>query len=74
MAQVGDRVFLEVHRDVYGRRGDPTLTIRRIAAQCPIPELDWDKVRRVVESHDGIASDVTAGKRRRGRRLPSMTM
>ena len=74
MAQVGDRVFLEVHRDVYRRRGDPLLTIQRIAARCPIPELDWDKVRRVVESHDGIASDVTAGQRRRGRRVPSMTM
>ena len=66
MAQVGDRVFLEVHRDVYGRRSDPVLTIRRIVAQCPIPDLDWDKVRRVVESQDGIASDVTASKRRHG--------
>jgi len=59
MAQVRDRVLLEVHRDVYARRLDPLLTVRQVLEQCPIPALDWHKVARVVRDHDGVAHDVT---------------
>jgi hypothetical protein len=52
MAQVFDRVFLEVQRDVYAGPLDPLLTVRQVVEQCPIPALEWSKVARVVRDHD----------------------
>lgn len=55
------RVFLEVHRDVYGRNsgGLATEARRLIEKQNLSGRVDWQKVESMVRNTSGIAEDIT---------------
>jgi len=54
------RVYLEVHRDVYGKGADPAAEARaRIGSLGLSAEVDWGKVAEVVKRKSGRAEDVT---------------
>jgi lipoprotein-anchoring transpeptidase ErfK/SrfK len=55
------RVFLEVHRDVYGRNsgGLATEARRLIERQNLSGRVDWQKVESMVRNTSGIAEDIT---------------
>ena len=53
----GDTIYLEVHRDAYGRGGP---TPRALAAAAGVTErVDWALADAVAAEHEGIARDVT---------------
>jgi L,D-transpeptidase ErfK/SrfK len=55
-----DRIYLEVHRDIYKRGPDMLQTVQRLAAARGISELlDWQRIQQVIDKQDGIARDVT---------------
>jgi len=57
------RLFLEVDRDIYEDGGATLDDVRHLAASLKITDLiDWSGVAALVENHDGIAHEVTAGK------------
>ena len=59
MARLQDRLFFEVHGDVYKRRGDPLTAVRAIAEQEGlIDSIDWARVDAIIEEKAGIARDV----------------
>lgn len=62
MARLADgRVFLEVDRDIYRRKGNPTETVKRLAELRHLSRLiDWDKAEAVVRARQGIARNITA--------------
>ena len=62
LTQAGDRVFIEVHPDVY-KLAAPTLArIRALAAAQGLTEhIDWEAAARVLHAHHGVARDVTRG-------------
>lgn len=54
------RVFLEVHRDAYGRRGRADEDARHLIEQNNLSDrVDWKKVRSVVRQQAGLAEDIT---------------
>lgn len=54
------RVYLEVHRDVYGKGGDPAAAARTRIGSLGLPDkVDWGKVANVVKRKSGRAEDVT---------------
>jgi len=55
------RVFLEVHRDVYGRSSSGLATeARRLIEKQKLAErVDWRKVESIVRHTAGIAEDIT---------------
>ena len=60
VAHEGDRVFLEVHPDVYKRGPDPfTFIIDRAQSEDFLDMLDMSLVREVIQKRDGVARDVT---------------
>lgn len=64
LAEAGDgRVFLEVHRDVYGLGLDQIERARELAQAQNLSDLiDWRRARKVVGLKEGIAREVTRGK------------
>ena len=61
IAEVGGRVFLEVHPDVYRRAPVSLASIRTRAAQRGLAErIDWAVAAHVVTRRHGVARDVTA--------------
>ncbi len=57
------RVFLEVDRDIYENGGSGIDDVRHLADSLKLSDLiDWSGAAAVVNSHDGIAHDVTAKK------------
>ena len=65
LAAIGEEVFLEVHRDAYGRmRGDPELLVRQLAARAQVAddEIDWSAVTEVIHAREGVARVVGARK------------
>lgn len=57
---VDGRLYLEVHRDVYSRMGDPATTlttaVERIGARA---DIDWDRALEALRTHDGVVRDVS---------------
>jgi lipoprotein-anchoring transpeptidase ErfK/SrfK len=54
------RVFLEVHHDAYGKRGELQELARQLIEKRNIADLvDWDKVESVVRRREGLAEDVS---------------
>jgi L,D-transpeptidase ErfK/SrfK len=54
------KVFLQVDPDVYGKIRKPlNEVIDRINDLHVAAEVDWDKIRRIVQEQAGIAEDVT---------------
>lgn len=65
-----ERIFLEVHPDVYGTAAEPPLAaLRRLAAARGLADrIDWERAEAVVEEAEGIAREVGAAARRAGER------
>jgi L,D-transpeptidase ErfK/SrfK len=62
IARIGNKIFLEVHPDVYGKGLDPERFVREILASHSLEDsVDWSAVKRVIAKHDGIARDVSVG-------------
>ena len=60
VTSVGDRVFLEVHPDIYQRNAPTLAHVRDLAAgQSLTGRIDWGTAARVVHLRDGVARDVT---------------
>jgi L,D-transpeptidase ErfK/SrfK len=61
LAQVtGDQIYLEVHRDVYKRGGEPLAVVQRLSVLWGLgPRLDWQRVEEVVRLKDGVAREVS---------------
>lgn len=61
LAAEGQAVFLEVHRDVYGRLADGLRErARALAATSGLTDrIDWTIADAVLAAHDGIARDVS---------------
>ncbi len=58
-AAVDGRVYLEVHRDVYGKGADPAAAARKRIEGLGLSDgVDWDKVAAVVKRKSGRAEDV----------------
>jgi len=54
------KVFLEVHPDIYHKITHSIAEIERLAHEKNVfDKVDWLKVNRVFEIHEGIASDVS---------------
>jgi L,D-transpeptidase ErfK/SrfK len=62
VAVVGGDVFLEVHRDVYGRLDTtPIALVRRLVAAAGVEQhVDWAAAERVIRARDGIARSIAA--------------
>lgn len=55
-----ERVFLEVHRDIYGRVNDlRDRVISEIERKGVAEKVDWKKVDRMIIEMSGIAEDIT---------------
>lgn len=60
VAVLDGRVFLEVHRDIYGKFKDmKSEVVNLIEKQVVSNKVDWEKVNKVVSEKSGIAKDVT---------------
>jgi hypothetical protein len=54
------RVFLEVHPDIYEKVKDLDKESRRVISSNKADHLvDWNKVRKVIHRKNGVAEDVT---------------
>ena len=61
LADVGGRVFLEVHPDVYRRAPVSIASVQTRAAELGLDRhIDWTQAARVVALRQGVARDVTA--------------
>lgn len=60
LADIGGRVFLEVHPDVYRRGAVSLAAVREMAAGRGLAgRIDWGEAARVVGVRHGVARDVT---------------
>lgn len=54
------RLYLEIHRDVYKKAGDPLATVKHMAAAAGVESMvDWQKVTRVIQERCGLAEEVS---------------
>jgi L,D-transpeptidase ErfK/SrfK len=59
VAQIGGRIFLEVHRDAYGKQPDAWAMLDSVVkAHNLTPLLDWRIVRGIMTRQDGLVHDV----------------
>ena len=57
------KVFLEIHHDIYGKRGPALPVIKLIASSNRIENLiNWHRAAGVVRRAEGIAQEVTAAR------------
>jgi L,D-transpeptidase ErfK/SrfK len=65
LARLADgRIFAEVNRDAYHRAGDPMTELRELADSNKLAGMiDWSRIAAVANAREGIAREVTAGKR-----------
>ncbi|MEW6586628.1 MAG: L,D-transpeptidase family protein [Nitrospirota bacterium] len=60
IAVTGGRIFLEAHRDIYGKVGDLSAGAERLIEDKGFSDkVDWQKVDRVIKEKKGIAEDIT---------------
>jgi L,D-transpeptidase ErfK/SrfK len=60
VARLEDRVFLEVHRDVYRKEPNPLEDLQAILkANYLGPVLDWTAAKAIIAKQEGVARDVT---------------
>lgn len=60
VARLEDRIFLEVHRDIY--RKEPNLLAELLAivqASSLEPLLDWEAAKAIIAKQEGVAREVT---------------
>lgn len=55
-----NRVFLEIHRDIYGKFKDMKAEVRRIINEKGVNDnIDWKKIDIMLKEYSGIAEDIT---------------
>ena len=61
LAQLPDeRIFLEVHNDIYKKGVNPLHVARKLAEENGLVDrIDWDEAKNVIKRKDGIAIDIT---------------
>ena len=61
LAEVDGEVYLEVHKDIYGRLNvEPMQVLRTLAANAALADrIDWSVADAVVAGHQGVARVVT---------------
>jgi L,D-transpeptidase ErfK/SrfK len=60
VARLEDRVFLEVHRDVYRKQPNPLEDLRAIVkANYLEPLLDWEAAKAIIAKQEGVAREVS---------------
>jgi L,D-transpeptidase ErfK/SrfK len=63
LADIGGRVFLEVHPDVYRRQANALAAVQALAADRGLTgRIDWAAAARVVALRHGVARDVTSAE------------
>ncbi len=56
----GQRIFLEIHRDIYRKRKNPLQVVRALASAHGFVNLiDWPSVKEVIARKEGVAREVT---------------
>jgi L,D-transpeptidase ErfK/SrfK len=59
ISMTGDKVYLEAHRDIYGKFGDLIAASKRLIEDKGFSDkVDWQKVDRVIKEKKGVAEDV----------------
>jgi L,D-transpeptidase ErfK/SrfK len=54
------RIFLEVHKDIYGKVKDLNSEVIKVIEQAGVfNKVDWDKIEIIIKEKSGIAEDVT---------------
>jgi L,D-transpeptidase ErfK/SrfK len=60
VARIGDRVFLEVHRDIYGKQPSVEPELRQLAeSENLTSQIDWTLAGVIIHNQSGIPRDVT---------------
>lgn len=60
VARLGERIFLEVHRDAYRKDPDPLGTLMAVAKAHNLePLLDWQIARGIITRQDGSVHEIT---------------
>jgi L,D-transpeptidase ErfK/SrfK len=60
LARLEDRIFLEVHRDVYRKDQNPLDKLLAIVKTNNLePLLDWEAAKAIIARQEGVARDVT---------------
>jgi len=55
-----NKIFLEVHRDIYRKGIDANGLTQELAASARVDKaIDWKKAAEVIAAHEGLARDVT---------------
>jgi L,D-transpeptidase ErfK/SrfK len=60
VARLGERIFLEVHRDAYRKGPDPLALLSVLAKTHNLESsLDWQIAKGIITKQDGVAHEVT---------------
>jgi L,D-transpeptidase ErfK/SrfK len=60
VARLGERIFLEVHRDIYRKQADALATLAALAKAHNIePLLDWQIAKGIITGQDGAVHEIT---------------
>ncbi len=60
VARLRERIFLEVHRDIYRKEPDPLASLIAVAKTHNLESsLDWKLAKAIIAKQEGIARDVT---------------
>jgi len=60
LAESEDKIFLEVHQDIYNKGGVSQEALQQLAQDALLAyRIDWARAYAVLERQDGIARDVT---------------
>jgi L,D-transpeptidase ErfK/SrfK len=60
VARLGERIFLEVHRDIYRKEPDPLTALLAIAKTHNLESsLDWRIAKEIIAKQEGVAREVT---------------
>jgi L,D-transpeptidase ErfK/SrfK len=60
VARLGERIFLEVHPDIYGKQADGVAILAALARAHNFESLlDWQIARGIITGHDGAVHDIT---------------
>jgi len=55
-----NKIYLEVHRDIYRKGIDANGLIRELAASARVDSaIDWNRAAEVIAAHEGVARDIT---------------
>lgn len=55
-----NKIYLEVHRDIYRKGVDANRLAKQLAAAAQVEQdIDWRRAAEVIATHEGVARDVT---------------